>query len=70
MDNCRGTSPARGAKGIRILHTLKVPILDARGNPQYLVGLSEDITERKLAEEEASRTRAFLDSVVENILRS
>ena len=54
-------------KGVRILHTLKVPILDARGNPQYLVGLSEDITERKRAEEEASRTRAFLDSVVENI---
>ena len=54
-------------KGIRILHTLKVPILDARGNPQYLVGLSEDVTERKSAEEEASRTRAFLDSVIENI---
>jgi PAS domain S-box-containing protein len=54
-------------KGVRILHTLKVPILDARGNPQYLVGLSEDITERKRAEEEASRTRAFLDSVIENI---
>ena len=46
-------------KGIRILHTLKVPILDARGNPQYLVGLSEDVTERKRAEEEASRTRGF-----------
>ncbi len=54
-------------KGIRILHTLKVPILDAEGRPQYLVGISEDITERKHAEEEASRTRAFLDSVVENI---
>ena len=54
-------------KGVRILHTLKVPILDAEGKPQYLVGLSEDITERKRAEEEASRTRAFLDSVIENI---
>lgn len=54
-------------KGVRILHTLKVPILDADGKPQYLLGLSEDITERRLAEEEASRTRAFLDSVVENI---
>jgi|GEM_PF-721483 len=54
-------------KGVRILHTLKVPILDAEGRPQYLVGISEDITERKRAEEEASRTRAFLDSVVENI---
>ncbi len=54
-------------KGVRILHTLKVPILDADGKPQYLVGLSDDITERKRAEEEASRTQAFLDSVVENI---
>ena len=54
-------------KGVRILHTLKVPILDAEGKPQYLVGLSEDVTERKRAEEEASRTRAFLDSVIENI---
>lgn len=53
-------------KGIRILHTLKVPILDATGQPQYLVGISEDITERIRAAEEASRTRAFLDSVVEN----
>ena len=54
-------------KGVRILHTLKVPILDAEGKPQYLIGISEDITERKRAEEVASRTRAFLDSVVENI---
>ncbi len=54
-------------KGVRILHTLKVPILDAAGRPQYLVGISEDITERKRAEEEAKRTQAFLDSVVENI---
>jgi len=54
-------------KGVRILHTLKVPILDAEGKPQYLMGISEDITERKLAEMEANRTRAFLDSVVENI---
>lgn len=54
-------------KGLRILHTLKVPILDAEGKPQYLLGISEDITERKRAEDDASRTQAFLDSVVENI---
>jgi PAS domain S-box-containing protein len=54
-------------KGLRILHTLKVPILDAEGKPQYLVGISEDITERKRAEMDASRTQTFLDSVVENI---
>lgn len=54
-------------KGVRILHTLKVPVLDAEGKPQYLIGISEDITERKRAEEETKRTQAFLDSVVENI---
>ncbi len=54
-------------KGLRILHTLKVPIMDAEGKPQYLVGISEDITERKRSQEAASRTQAFLDSIVENI---
>ncbi len=34
----------------RILHTQKIPILDETGAPQYLLGISEDITERKQAE--------------------
>jgi PAS domain S-box-containing protein len=38
-------------KGERILHTKKVPILNANGEPEYLLGISEDITERKRAEE-------------------
>ena len=54
-------------KGLRILHTIKVPVMNSEGTPQYLVGISEDITERIRAEEQASRTQAFLDSVVENI---
>ena len=37
---------------MRILHTKKVPILDAAGNPLYLLGISEDITERKRSEKE------------------
>jgi PAS domain S-box-containing protein len=37
-------------KGLRYLHTKKVPIFDAQGNPQYLLGISEDITDRKRAE--------------------
>jgi PAS domain S-box-containing protein len=39
-------------RGVRILHTKKVPILDPTGNPIYLLGISEDITERKRFEEE------------------
>ena len=39
-------------QGVRILHTKKVPILDTAGNPIYLLGISEDITERKRIEKE------------------
>ena len=39
-------------RGVRILHTKKVPILDTAGNPVYLLGISEDITERKRIEKE------------------
>jgi PAS domain S-box-containing protein len=31
--------------GKRVLHTKKVPLYDEAGNPIYLVGISEDITE-------------------------
>lgn len=34
-------------KGTRTLHTKKIPILDTDGNPKYLLGISEDITEMK-----------------------
>jgi two-component system, cell cycle sensor histidine kinase and response regulator CckA len=36
----------------RILHTRKVPLLDALGQPRYLLGISEDITERRGVEEQ------------------
>lgn len=40
--------PIQTASGeTRILHTLKVPVMDAQGKPRYLLGISEDITERK-----------------------
>jgi PAS domain S-box-containing protein len=38
-------------QGVRILHTQKAPILDDHGNPEYLLGISEDISERILAEQ-------------------
>ncbi|MCB0210863.1 MAG: PAS domain S-box protein, partial [Anaerolineae bacterium] len=37
-------------KGVRFLHTRKVPVMGVNGQPKYLLGISEDITERKLAE--------------------
>ncbi len=37
-------------KGERILHTKKLPILDSNGKPKYLLGISEDITDKKALE--------------------
>ena len=39
-------------RGVRILRTKKVPILDPAGNPLYLLGISQDITERRRIEKE------------------
>ncbi len=40
------------ANGSRVLHTRKIPILDDRGSPQYLLGIAEDITDRRRAEQD------------------
>jgi PAS domain S-box-containing protein len=37
--------------GLRYLHTKKIPVLDDHGSPRYLLGISEDITERKHADQ-------------------
>ncbi len=44
-------------RGLRFLHTIKVPVFGADGTPRYLVGISEDITDRKRAQEELARAR-------------
>ncbi|HEX7794976.1 MAG TPA: PAS domain S-box protein, partial [Vicinamibacterales bacterium] len=38
--------------GVRLVHTKKVPILDRTGQPTLLLGISEDITERRRSEKE------------------
>jgi PAS domain S-box-containing protein len=52
-------------KGVRIMHTKKIPILDEVGRPQYLLSISQDITERKRIEnslrDTEERFRVFLD---------
>lgn len=42
-------------KGERTLSTRKIPILDNRGVPIYLLGISEDISERKAVEDMRNR---------------
>ena len=37
-------------KGLRLLHTKKVPIVDGQGEPLYLLGISQDITDERQAE--------------------
>src|SRR6185503_1318430 len=44
----------------RFLHTKKVPILDEAGRPRYLLGISEDVTERKASQAQIERLNRAL----------
>jgi PAS domain S-box-containing protein len=39
-------------KGVRLLRTIKVPLKDKNGKAEYLLGYSEDITEKKAIEQQ------------------
>src|SRR5438552_6392977 len=51
-------------KGSRWLHTKKVPVFGDDGKPLYLLGISEDITARKAAEERVRALERELASLV------
>jgi PAS domain S-box-containing protein len=57
-------------KGERVLHTKKIPVLDADGNPKFLLGISEDITERKRAQEKLERQARELERQAQELARS
>ena len=42
--------PIHTREGLKILRTKKIPLYDEKGNPSFLLGISEDITELKKAE--------------------
>lgn len=59
--------------GIRFLHTKKLSLRDAQGAPKYLLGISEDITERKLTESsliKSNRALAALSAVNHSLVHS
>lgn len=47
--------PIHTPHGLRFLHTKKIPILDEDNEPRYLLGISEDITDRKDAAQALER---------------
>jgi len=50
----------------RILHTRKIPILDAEGVPQSLLVICEDITERKATEQQLKEQSAILQAFIDH----
>jgi PAS domain S-box-containing protein len=58
------------AKGLRWLHTKKIPIRGENGEPLYLLGISEDITEKKQAEEDKRRAEEELAKRAVELARS
>ncbi len=52
--------PIHTRRGVRILHTKKIPILNEAGEPQYLLGISEDITDRRQAAEALQQANTTL----------
>ena len=51
--------------GTRLLHTMKIPILDVHGQPRFLLGISRDITQHKQAEDELRRHREHLEEMIQ-----
>lgn len=50
--------------GLRILHTKKIPLYDTTGNPEYLLGISEDITEAIRAQESLKKSEEKYREIV------
>ena len=56
--------PVHTRRGTRLMHTMKMPILDVHGEPRFLLGISRDITEQKAADDELRRHREHLEDMI------
>jgi PAS domain S-box-containing protein len=54
-------------QGKRILHTKKIPIFDESGEAKYLLGISEDITERQQVEQALKESEIKLKQKAEEL---
>ncbi len=56
--------------GVKVLHTKKIPIFDDQGQPLYLLGISEDITEiKEMKAQEAARLEAVREEERRHLAR-
>ncbi len=54
-------------KGSRILHTKKIPVMDSHGKPVYLLGISEDITEKIQTEQKLRELSMAMENALDGI---
>ena len=54
-------------QGMRFLHTKKVPILNEQGEPEFLLGISDDITEYKKTEAELKLRGEIIENMSEGV---
>jgi diguanylate cyclase (GGDEF)-like protein/PAS domain S-box-containing protein len=54
-------------KGSLFVTSKRLVIRDGKGQPQYCLGVIEDVTEWKRAEDQIRNTQAFLDTIIENM---
>jgi diguanylate cyclase (GGDEF)-like protein/PAS domain S-box-containing protein len=58
---------ATPSNGVRSIAARRMTIRGDDGKPRYLIGLINDITDRKQAEDKIRRTQIFLDTIIENV---
>ena len=58
--------PVNAHNGLRWVHTQKIPIYDNLGAPLYILGISEDITEKKKIEDQLKESQPFYRTIAHN----